>query len=170
MTSFAQNLRREMDAKHLKIGDLNEALGLRRDATSLYTWLKGAHIPRKQYVKKIAKALGVTPAQLLNGTPNGQDKKPEAKIGSTLHIRLPAEDFTVRTAQVSPKLEQENLPSPALVEAWAEALDMPKPNLCSGCDARTRIAVELTQILVEAGLPSARLTGTIVQIMRRCFV
>jgi transcriptional regulator with XRE-family HTH domain len=58
-------LRTEMEKRKWNGGDLSQAIGLDRDSTRIYPWLKGTGAPGPNLRPKIAKVLGVEESELM---------------------------------------------------------------------------------------------------------
>lgn len=62
MTTFAEDFRREMEARGLTVADVSRRSGINKG--TLHHYLRGDYIPKHDNVALIAKAIGVSPADL----------------------------------------------------------------------------------------------------------
>lgn len=62
MTTFAEDLKREMDRRGLTAADLARRSGINKG--TLYHYLRGDYVPKMERVATIAQALNVSPADL----------------------------------------------------------------------------------------------------------
>ncbi len=62
--SFAQNLKTAMEEHHMTMYRLSLEIGVHQ--TTLHNWLSGRGEPKLEVIKKIAKALRVSPLSLLD--------------------------------------------------------------------------------------------------------
>ena len=75
MTTFAEDFKREMDARGLTVADVARRSGINKG--TLHHYLRGDYIPKQDNVAAIAKAIGVTPAALC-GFPENEESATDA--------------------------------------------------------------------------------------------
>jgi transcriptional regulator with XRE-family HTH domain len=75
VSSFGENLRTEREAVGLTQEALAARLGLKRPSpVSIMESFRGGKVPRASQIRKIAEALGVAPAKLLDGVETELDR------------------------------------------------------------------------------------------------
>jgi transcriptional regulator with XRE-family HTH domain len=57
---IASLLRSKMSERQIGMSDLNELLGIPRNRTTAYPWLKATGVPTEQYRKKLSQVFGTT--------------------------------------------------------------------------------------------------------------
>ena len=96
MSGFHQRLSVAMERRGIKQVDLINATGIGK--SSMSTYLSGEYLPKQRNLYKIARALGVDPAWLLDGVERDGDTCPEETWHAPLAAAYEQADTSTRVA------------------------------------------------------------------------